>query len=103
MVPLTTEIELPRIQRFVYDDEPEGYHMEFRLLYDGRLPSQGRTKGKNRGTEKHQIRKAFHEQLKALWEQHPALNRLSAMGMKDQISSEFNRSGFNFCPLIGDI
>jgi hypothetical protein len=77
--------------------------MEFRLLYDGRLPSQGRTKGKNRGTEKHQIRKVFHEQLKALWEEHPALQRLSGFGMKEQIASEFNRSGFNFCPLIGDI
>ena len=85
----------------MYDDEPKGHHMDFRLLYDGRLPSQ--RKGKARGVEKHEIRRVFHEQLKCLWEQHPALQRLEAHGMKTQIAAEFKRSGFNFCPLVSEM
>jgi hypothetical protein len=100
MVPLTTEIELPRVQRFVYDDEPEGCRMEFRLIYDGRLPSQ--KPGMARGSEKHQIRKVLHKQLAALWRENPALQRLDSMGMKKSLASEFSRDGFNFCPLISE-
>jgi hypothetical protein len=85
-------------QQFVYDDEPQGERMEFRLLYDGRLPSQ--KKGNARVAEKHAIRKVFHKQLAALWEQHPALQRLTSHGQQKEIAEEFSRSGFNFVPLI---
>jgi hypothetical protein len=39
--------------------------MEFRLIYEGRLPAQS---GSNAHlAEKHSIRKEIHKQLKALW------------------------------------
>ncbi len=58
----------PQEKRYVYDDEPECAErdtVEFRLIYDGRLPSQ--TKSNSRVTDKHAIRKIFHKQLANLW------------------------------------
>lgn len=45
--------------------------MEFRLIYKGSLPAEGRSGG--RAKEKHLIRKHFHRQLRELWQQHPDL------------------------------
>jgi hypothetical protein len=39
--------------------------MQFRLLYEGRLPSNGSV------AQKHAIRQALHPQLKELWEHEP--------------------------------
>jgi len=73
--------------------------MEFRLIYEGRLMSQSRSN--SRVTEKHQIRKVFHKQLAALWEEHPTLLRTSKSHMLHaQLAQEFSRNGFNFVPLI---
>jgi hypothetical protein len=47
--------------------------MEFRLVYKGRLPAEGRGGGAGRNPEKHEIRLAMHEQLRVLWREHPAL------------------------------
>lgn len=49
--------------------------MEFRLMYQGRLPAEGRAGGRAR--EKHELRKHFHKQLKELWSQHPDLRQQS--------------------------
>ena len=45
--------------------------MEFRLLYDGPLPSASRSD--NRTEHKHRLRKHFHHQLRELWRQQPDL------------------------------
>jgi len=45
--------------------------MEFRLLYKGPLPAA--SSASTRATEKHQLRKHFHKQLRELWKQHPDL------------------------------
>ena len=42
--------------------------MEFRLIYDGPLKAAAGV------DDKHHLRKAFHEQFKALWEQVPLSN-----------------------------
>jgi len=44
--------------------------MEFHLIYAGNLIKSGK---RNRAWEKHAIRRHFHDQLKRLWEIHPAL------------------------------
>src|SRR5207248_4136470 len=47
--------------------------MEFRLTYRGRLPAASQSEKRTR--HKHDIRRALHPQLKALWETHPRLAR----------------------------
>lgn len=46
--------------------------IEFRLLYEGELPPSG---NKSRVTEKHEIRRVFHPQLRRLWQQKPSLKQ----------------------------
>ncbi len=71
--------------------------MEFRLVYDGRMPSGQSKKGVS---EKHAIRRVFHRQLKNLWHEHPALKRFVSIGGREQILGQYERGGFNFLPLI---
>jgi hypothetical protein len=82
--------------------------VEFRLIYQGKLPSPG--KGDARVKEKHQIRKQLHGQLKALWEDQPYFQRQARDGGTDAIANNFKRCGshksapatdcFRFIPLI---
>lgn len=51
--------------------------MEFRLIYQGPLLAVGSSK---RVKHKHQIRRKIHRQLRALWEEHPAINRIPQCG-----------------------
>lgn len=82
--------------------------MQFRLTYEGRLESHGRP------SHKHEIRKAFHPQLKQLWETHPALIRWKLPDPPNQdlwkadadtpahevLAKHYVRSGYNFVPLV---
>ena len=55
-------------------DEPKAALMEFRLTYSGILYSTGNdSKLGQKADHKHQIRMAFHPQLKRLWEITPFL------------------------------
>jgi hypothetical protein len=56
--------------------EPDESDVEFRLTYEGKLLAHREPVGP-RALHKHDIRKRFHIQLKALWETHPALVSLS--------------------------
>lgn len=88
----------PHTRRFAYDDEPRcGDAVEFRLVYDGRLPSQSRKD--TRVSEKHEIRKIFHKQLKALWAEHPGLSRFKTVGGE---FARYETQGFSFAPLISE-
>jgi hypothetical protein len=71
--------------------ELEGLGMEFRIVYRGSLPAQGKT---NRRKDKQAIRKALHPQLKELWNQH------QWMGDANIMASNFARCGFRFMPII---
>ena len=64
---------LPRVERYNFDEPSavEGEDVEFRLIYQGRLPAESRKD--SRAYQKHAIRKEFHKQLGELWKQTPAL------------------------------
>lgn len=98
--------------------------VDFDLLYSGQLHSAGRR------SEKHQIRKVFHAQLRRLWDSHPNLKQLceftgnrafenrfrniesvlnpppeqSGEKMRalglHHLSENWNRNGFRFLPLV---
>jgi hypothetical protein len=58
--------------------------LEFRLIYQGSLPSEKcedklvvGSGGYGRAKDKHRLRKHFHLQLKELWKQHPELRAQS--------------------------
>ena len=61
--------DLPRTRVFNYYEAEEGTRMEFRLIYDGPLPSeQCEGDGKRgRAEDKQRLRKHFHLQLRELW------------------------------------
>lgn len=69
-----------------YEPEAEEDSMEFRLIYKGRLPAEGRAGG--RAKEKHILRKEFHKQLKELWKQHPDLRQQSESRFRLEITGD---------------
>lgn len=85
------------------DLDAEGYVdvMEFRLIYEGPLKSNGDAK------TNHAIRKRFHQQLKRLWEQHDLLKLASERranlmegSVVNILARQFERCGFQFVPLV---
>ena len=65
---------LPSAAHWPFDQWPEhgeGIEMDFRLVYDGRLPAAGRTETRN--TDKDRIRRELSRQLKELFHTHPSL------------------------------
>jgi hypothetical protein len=83
--------------------------MQFRLIYEGRLPSKG-----SRSSPKvaHEIRKVLHKQLLELWQRQDFLKRFVAgrtpkvfpdgelVSVMYQMADEFARFGYRFLPLI---
>lgn len=67
--------ELPYTQVHVGTGEPieERDLVEFRLLYQGKLPSTGNT---GKPADVHEIRRSFHPQLRRLWFVLPQLRQL---------------------------
>lgn len=74
--------------------------MEFRLIYQGPLPSAGA--GKRRAVDKHAIRQQLHPQLRELWRTHRRLSNYTSNGhaFKDHIT--LHRFGYRFVPLISE-
>jgi hypothetical protein len=93
------------IHHFIFDpdvEERSGDTVQFRLIYDGRLPAA--SVSDTRSTVKHAIRKALHPQLDELWSFHPALERI-ARHTDEQVGAVFSgdafaRCGYRFVPLI---
>ena len=77
--------------------------MQFRLIYEGKLPSAGRSNTRNK--EKHLIRKVLHKQLSQLWQNQPILSRYFAVDHPntqsgvDMMADKFKTCGFRFLPL----
>lgn len=115
--------ELVRPNRFVLLDDPynqpdEGRFMQFRLTYEGPLfatqrdPISGQQD--KRGIHKHDIRQAFHAQLKHLWDIVPHLKTGSPGGpgaltfggeqplARDiaSLSARHSLYGWSFVPLV---
>lgn len=80
--------------------------MQFRLIYEGKLPSAGRAN--RRIKEKHFIRKVFHKQLSQLWQNQPILSRYLSIDIPnsqsgvDMMADKFRTCGFRFLPLTHD-
>jgi hypothetical protein len=112
-------MRLPHTQVIVGtgDQIEEENLVEFRLLYHGiLLPSAGTSR---RSSEKHDIRKAFHPQLKRLWNVKSGLRELAQyVGLEEAnkkhtdvpedrfnlglavMGRNWNRAGFDFIPLV---
>jgi len=90
--------------------------VEFRLLYEGELLASANSK--RRAEEKHEVRRAFHPQLRRLWQlkanlqyiaKHkgniadPVANRTDQerfdAGIK-AVGENWNRGGYDFIPLV---
>ena len=81
--------------------------MEFRLIYEGPLPSNGNA------TIKHAIRKKFHGQLKELWATHRFLQLMkervtlepgfTGSTFLNALARRFKVEGFHFVPLVNNV
>jgi hypothetical protein len=97
-----------------YDPDGEGL-MEFRLTYAG--PLLGSSRNNTRADHKHAIRKAFHRQLRTLWETYVPLRyavprryqRLSHSHertttyegtLADYLASIYRRGDYRFVPMV---
>jgi hypothetical protein len=87
---------LPETRRMIFQSpsEIEGVVMDFRLVYRGPLPAQG--KGDSRARDKQAIRKALHPQLRELWNQ----NRDRWGDPSDKAANFGDLGGFRRCPVI---
>jgi hypothetical protein len=77
--------------------------MEFRLVYSG--PLLGASRADTRSAHKHDIRKVFHGQLKALWEKSQNLRNWASWEMdrnrtmRERLAQTFVLNGVNYVPL----
>jgi len=102
--------------------------MEFRLTYEGFLPSSGNAS--RHVKYKHKIRRAFHTQLSKLWREHPCLaakwekfpflpprakqairvfqergyvkDAPTGLTTIDVLARQFDRCGYQFVPLVNE-
>ncbi len=80
--------------------------LQFRLTYRG--PLLGSSEVKTRSDRKHEIRRAFHPQLKRLWNVSSALNEWVVTNTKTNITrpmwetlaERFQVSGYRFVPIV---
>jgi hypothetical protein len=106
--------ELPNEQMVIDDhsDLPGKKCMEFHLIYDGNLLKAGGKKN-TRAWEKHSIRRNLHEQLKRLWETHPALkyyadktvewNHKPPERFLDHLANNYEKGGIGFIPIATEL
>ena len=85
--------------------------MEFRLTYEGPLYAASNS-GSRRAKHKHEIRKAFHRQLRALWQGHPFLKQAIVVDpqygarvagrklLREELADKYARCGYSFVPLV---
>lgn len=91
------------------DYDPADAAMQFRLTYEGEL--LGASRSNTRAGHKHAIRRAFHRQLRRLWQVHPAFEGSRPdpdyKGSVDEwfkhsqaaVIENYERAGFRFYPL----
>ena len=88
--------------------------IQFRLLYDGPLPSGD---SQSAARVKHQIRKPFHKQLIEVWKNHPSLKQFyegrtpkrfevgeppseETVSVMYKMARRWERCGYRFLPLV---
>ncbi len=90
-------------------EAPENF-LEFTLQYSGELLSST----KSRAAHKQVIRRAFHDQLKYLWDTHPSLKDWTfrrkrdiavweTVRWRDYLADKYRSGGRGFVPLVFDI
>src|SRR5215469_2997966 len=98
-------LDYPYTERLPIDvwPEDEGSTVEFRLVYKGRIPSQ---QSESAFKAKHEIRVSVHEQLRALWREHPVLQEWSEMEngrtIVDALADNYRRCSGRFLPLVSN-
>jgi hypothetical protein len=106
---------LPRVQLLKFsspDADAKGTSVEFRLVYQGPLPSQ-KSGGTSRIPEKQAIRKAMHKQLAKVWQQRRVLafymaerdsagesGQITKFRIADKWIDKYTKFGFRFLPLV---
>lgn len=92
------------VYSFFEAEDREEEVLEFRLIYSGKLPAASAST--TRAREKQLIRKQFHPQLRALWNDHHALRRALSPKPEEEvpeierIASNFERGPYRFVPLV---
>lgn len=86
--------------------------MEFRLTYTGRLLAHQDTERLDkRSLHVHDIRRAFHRQLKVLWKSHPVLREIMNSGASvnlyvgsgaPPLNRVYRHDGFAWLPMVTD-
>jgi hypothetical protein len=100
-------VEFPQNERLLIDVWPDDEEetVEFRLVYKGRVPSQGHS---DVVQAKHDIRLVIHEQLKLLWREHPVLREWSESDYQggpthtEALADNYQRCNMRFLPLVSD-
>lgn len=85
--------------------EPSEDDVEFRLTYAGPLYGQNTRESASKVAHKHALRRHFHRQLKAIWDQHPNLIDYVALAKKfpdSAMYTTYKREGFAWQPLVRD-
>lgn len=85
--------------------------MEFRLIYEGALPAASQTA--TRASDKHRMRRVFHEQLKHLWKVQQPLSRWcnqvvaasnsptgNQITVLQSIAHQHSLDGYHFAPIV---
>jgi hypothetical protein len=109
MVDCLQATEYPMVWSWRYQDEPPEdcvLAMEFRLIYQGPLPSASNSSPKPKA--QHAIRKQLHLQLEQYWKEHPHLKHLLVKGdfsglprsVVMTLADEFSRGKHGFVPLV---
>jgi len=87
----------PVVGEYHYGNLPEkGWQVEFRLLYDGPLASEGNA------TDKQRVRRQLHPQLRQLWTVNPHLSEWYESGEKMDaiLARKYDICGNGFVPLV---
>ncbi len=92
-------------------NDPSEASVEFRLTYEGLLLAASKTD--TRAKHKQEIRRAFHPQLRRLWDVTPQLRTAPAVGPQGHVrppfrtrlewlAAQYQRCGYEFVPLVAE-
>jgi hypothetical protein len=92
------------------EPKEQDWELNFTLLYSGAVPAEGSS---SRVKEKHVLRKAFHKQLKELWQVQPTLAKMAKSNVSvpgsapgeyvtylEATANRYARCGYRFVPLL---
>jgi hypothetical protein len=93
------------VQRLFHNPpEEKGQEMEFRLVYEGPLAA---AQTQSHVSQKHEIRRHLHPQMRSLWSENPFLRSLKESGYVEHVANEHKIASqmnniFRFVPLVGE-